>query len=175
LKTLAQTRAHYDGLKDKACLEAGKSLRVQLGIDVRIRRTSRTAYEHIRDYWDVAGRHPDAGWDWEELFRRHREPKRLDMAIWTPTGRLVAMGLATITTAAATVRYVEGDPRADCHLKGKRVLIALEAATNYALGAGLAEIRIEPINGALASMYEKVYGFELVKPPKAPPYYRKGI
>jgi hypothetical protein len=176
LKTLAQTRAHYDSLKDAACLAASRSLRASLGIDVRIRRVGRSAHEQVRDVWDAAGRHPDAGWDWEEIFRKHREPKCLDMAIWTGNSeRLIALAMATMNTEAATLRYCEGNPVEGCDYKGKRVLIALEAVANYALGAGLAEIRIDPVNGALASMYEKVYGFELVKPSKAPTYYRKGI
>jgi hypothetical protein len=176
VNTLAQVKAHYDSLKDKACLEASRSLRAFLGIDVRIRRVGRSAHEQVRDLWDPAGRHPDAGWDWEEIFRRHREPKCLDLAIWTGNSdRLIALALATMNSEAVTLRYCEGSPQEGCDYKGKRVLIALEAATNYALGAGLAEIRIVPVNPALASMYEKVYGFELVKQHKAPTYYRRGI
>lgn len=97
------------------------------------------------------------------------------MAIWTPDDRLVALALASMNTQAATLLFVEGDPSAGCEFQGKRVLIALEATTNYALGAGLREIRIEPVNAALASMYQDVYGFELVTPRKAPTYYRKAI
>ncbi len=76
---------------------------------------------------------------------------------------------------AATLRYCEGNPQDGCVYKGKRVLIALEAVTNYALGAGLSEIRIDPVNEKLASLYQTVYGFELVEPKKGPAYYRKGI
>jgi hypothetical protein len=176
VNTLDQARAYYGGLKDKACLEASRSLRSSLGIDVRIRRVGRSAHEQVRDHWMRAGRHADAGWDWEEIFRRHREPKCLDLAIWSPdSSSLIALALATMTMEAATLRYCEGNPQDGCDYKGKRVLIALEAVANYALGAGLSEIRIDPVNEKLASLYQTVYGFELVAPKKGPAYYRKGI
>jgi len=175
LNTLAQVKAHYEGLPEAACREAGKSLRAA-GIDVRLMRASRRAFEYVREHWDAAGRHPTcAHWNWEEICRSHRAPKTFDLAIWTPDERLAGLALATLTAEAAIIRRVEGDPRDGCALKGKRVLIALEAVSNYALGAGLRELRVEPVNAELASLYERVYGFELHQPKKATAYYRKAI
>jgi len=85
------------------------------------------------------------------------------------------MALITLSSEAATIRYVEGRPSQDCTYKGKRALIALEVATNYALGAGLSEIRIHPLNETLAHLYERTYGFEVVRPRKEEAYYRKRI
>lgn len=171
---LEKVKAHYGGLKDAASLKAAQALR-PYGIVVNIRRFSRSAHEYVADNWNKAGRDPAAAWDWDAIARKYREPKALDMAMWTPDDRLAGLALSTMTTEAATLRFVEGDPSADCTLKGKRALIALEVTTNYAQAAGLKELRIEPLNEALGNLYEKVYGFELVTNRKAPPYYRKAI
>lgn len=95
--------------------------------------------------------------------------------MWTPDDQLVGLALITLNSEAATVRFVEGRPTNDCRFKGKRMLIALEVAANYAQAAGLTEIRIHPLNHALAQLYQTAYGFEVVKPRKEEAYYRKRI
>lgn len=73
------------------------------------------------------------------------------------------------------LRFLEGDPRQDCPLRGKRILIALETAANYAQGRGKKEIRVQPIDDKLVYLYESVYGFVLESPKNEEPYYRKGV
>ena len=53
--------------------------------------------------------------------------------------------------------------------------MALEASANYAQAAGADELRIHPINAALASLYETTYGFALVSEGAGGPYYAKRI
>ena len=121
-----------------------------------------------------------AGWDkpafdWPDVFRRHNDPDRLDMAIWCGQDQLCGLGLCLTTANSVVLRFIEGDPRQDCPLKGRRILIALETATNYAQVRGKKEIRLQPKNDDLVYLYEKVYGFVLESPRNEAPYYRKGV
>lgn len=169
MTALRATEAHYRDHKFAASKAAAETARA-IGIDVTITEYSRRASEAVELQW--VGRQPS--WDWAEIARRHRSPKTFCVAMWSGE-RLAGLALIELTTVAATVRFVEGDPRPDSPVKGKCALVALEIATNYAQRCGLSEIRIHPINDALVTLYENVYGFELVKPLKEEPYYRKGI
>lgn len=171
MSVLEATRAHYAGLQMEASRVAAQTLRDLYGLDVSILSWTGRAAQALVDQW---GGSP-SGWDWVEIRRRYREPKSFCFSIWSPQERLVGLALITMTGAAATLRYVEGDPDAGCLYRGKRALIALEVAANYAQGAGLAELRIQPLNQALATLYQDVYGFALVTPRKEAPYYAKRI
>jgi hypothetical protein len=74
-----------------------------------------------------------------------------------------------------TIKFVEGDPRPDCPLAGRRVLIVLETVQAYAQGIGRRELRLEPVNEALATLYSEIYGFTLATPRGARAYYAKEI
>lgn len=139
-----------------------------LGKPVQITEWSGRALKHLGDW---GGSH----FDWEEIFQKHREPDRLDMAIWSSQERLSGLALGLTTGQSLMLRFVEGDPRQDCPLKGQRILIALQAATNYAQARGKREIRLQPVNEKLVYLYEKVYGFALESPRNEAPYYRKGV
>jgi len=106
--------------------------------------------------------------------RRHRDPDRLAMTIWTED-RLSAIALALTTSQSVVLRFVEGDPRTDCPLVGKRALIALEACARYAQGRGKVELRVHPVNSHVEALYTGVYGFERRKPHKEPPYLVKRV
>ncbi len=170
MSALKATQAYYEEAQTKAATAAAQTLR-EYGFEVRILRFSRRTDLAIDAQW--TGR--TVAWDWPEIARRYREPKSYCFATWGPNDRLSGLGLITLTKTAATIRFVEGDPRPDCPLSGKRTLIALEVATNYAQLCGLEELRIHPLNEALGTLYQDVYGFELVKPHKEEPYYRKRI
>lgn len=118
---------------------------------------------------------PKTVFDWPEIFRRHNDPDRLDMAIWGGQDRLSALALGLTSGQALTLRFLEGDPRQDCPLRGRRIAVALETAANYAQLRGKKEIRVQPINDQLVYLYEKVYGFTLESPRNEAPYYRKGV
>lgn len=139
-----------------------------LGSHVTVGEWGGRVWRHF-DEW--GGSH----FDWREIDRRHRDPDRLDIAIWSDHERLAGLGLGLSTGQAIVLRFLEGDPRQDCPLRGKRILIALETATNYAQGRGKKEIRVQPINDKLVYLYENVYGFVLESPKNEEPYYRKGV
>lgn len=170
MSALQVAKAFYDDLQKKAARTAAASLR-EAGIDVILLHHSRRADEAIQQQWGGSS----AGWDWAEIARRYRTPKSFCLAMWSPDDQLLGMAMITLSSEAATVRFVEGRPTLDCKYKGKRGLIALEVAANYAQGAGLSEIRIHPLNEALAHLYERTYGFEVVRPRKEEAYYRKRI
>ena len=115
--------------------------------------------EAIEAQWEPAGRNKETKWDWKEILRRHNEPDRLELAIWSEE-RLAGVALSVTTGDSVTLAFLEGDPRQDCPLKGRRALIALDATARYAQGRGKAEIRISPINASLERLYVEQYDFE---------------
>lgn len=96
------------------------------------------------------------------------------MAVWSGA-RLSSLSLATTSGNAVHIRYLEGDPRPDCPLIGRRALIALEACAGYAQARGKAELRVHPLNDKLKSLYVGVYKFEVATPHKAEPYLFKRV
>lgn len=118
---------------------------------------------------------PATEFDWLKV--RHsfgKNPDRLDVAIWAGD-RLSGLFLATLAGESVTLRFVEGDPRKDCPLVGKRLLIALDAAVNYTQINGRYELRVEPINEKLINLFETDFGFKAVKPRKGSPYWAKQV
>jgi hypothetical protein len=114
-------------------------------------------------------------WDWEEIFRRHNDPDRFDIAIWGPNWRLCGLAVGLTTAEALEIRFLEGDPRPDCPLKGRRILITLESAACYAQARGRTELRVRPKNERLEDLYRQTYGFVLETTRGGDRYYRKGV
>lgn len=167
-------RAKYGGLKDAASLQATRTLNPVLGLDTRLLRWSNKTKAALVEQWGGHDRHETAHWDWEEVFRAYSEPKCFDMALWSGE-RLSGLAIATLTNQAVVVRFVEGDPRPDCPCRGKRIIIFLEAVALYAQNTGRAEIRIEPANSALETLYKTVYGFVPVSPKREAPYLVRAV
>jgi hypothetical protein len=131
---LQRAKDRYDRIKDEARLAANIALRPHYG-DFRLDRWTAKAREAYDQQW--THRHPDsAQWDWHEIFRRHRDPECLDVVLWAGEDRLAAIALALVGAVAVELRFLEGDYRADCPLRGRRVPIILECAANYAQGLG---------------------------------------
>jgi hypothetical protein len=142
-----------------------------------ITNLSSRVFEAVRDQWGtVQPPHEEGGWDWLEIHRRYRNSmSAMGLAVWTGYDRLAALGLACPRANSVCLEYLEGDPRPDCPIRGRRILIALEAAACYAQALGKPEIRVSPANAALASLYERHYGFVLERPRNEAPYYRKEV
>ena len=174
MSDLERARVHYGGLQEKARLSAALSIRSALRIDLRITPWSNKAERALKEQWPEDLRTVD--WDWPDKMRRHSSPKDFKLVFWTPEDRLVGLSIATLPSDKyAVARFVEGDPRPCCPHRGKRVLFALEAISNYVQATGREELRIHPLNATLASLYQDVYGFELVKPHKQESYYSKRV
>jgi hypothetical protein len=165
---LSAAKKRYAQNKHDACKVAVEALAEPIGVDFQITEISGRALRYIQDEW--GGSH----FEWADVLRKHNEPDAMPIAIWHGE-RLCAVSLILTTGQAVVVRFLEGDPRSSCPLKGRRFLIALEAATNYAQARGKKEIRLQPKNDALVYLYEKVYGFALESPKNEAPYYRKGV
>lgn len=173
-RDLARAKERYETHKGEAQLRAAQQLRPHLeGRDFRLGRWGARAQEAYSVQWKQ--RHADSGWDWPELFRNHREPDRLDIVVWASEERLAALGLAVTTQRSVELRFLEGDFRPECPLKGVRALIVLECVANYAQGMGKEEVRLRPVNDNVAALYRETYGFELVSPRREEPYYVKRI
>lgn len=166
MSALTEAKARYGGYKDAASLHATRTLGPILGIDVRLLRWSNKTREALEDQWGGVARAPEAHWDWREVFRSYSEPSSFDMALWTSDGRLCALGLATKNQTAITFRFAEGDPRPDCPYRGKRLPVLLEAVVFYGQILGLEQVRIEPANSTLETLYKSLYGFSLETPKK---------
>lgn len=174
--SFSEAKQRYLRLRQAAYDHAQYELQQVLRKEFRVRDWSGKTASAIADQWGIA-RHADAGWDWPEIIRRYKgEANSLPLAIWTKTEeRLAAVALDLCTRRAVELKFLEADPRSDCPLKGKRVLIALEVAFYYAQALGLQEIRVRPINSKLETLYVEVYGFEVAAPFDQMRYLRKRV
>jgi hypothetical protein len=172
--SFARARERYQEFAATSRASAAIRLSPVLGVDFYVSGWSGKGREALADQWVANGQQLSI-WDWNEIFRRHQDPDRLDMVIWGPDGRLCGIGLCLTTSQAVEVRFVEGDPRQDCPLKSKRTLIFLDCAAGYAQLRGKVELRIEPKNQALETLYSKRYGFSLETPRGSKAYYKKVV
>jgi len=140
----------------------------QLGVNFNTSEWSGRTFEALRAQWG------NSVFDWERIAVATREPSRFDAAVWVGD-RLCCLLVATLGGEAVTLRWVEGDPRPECPLKGRRLLIALDLVTNYAQANGRYEIRAEPLNSAMVNLFETDYGFHAVKAKGRTPYWRKQV
>ena len=169
-----RAKKRYQESRETCRREAGLKLSKILGVDFHVSGWSGKGRDALATQWAANGASLSV-WDWNEIFRRHHDPDRLDMVIWGTDDRLCGIGLGLTTGQAVDIRYVQGDPREGCPLKGKRTLIFLECAAGYAQLRGKAELRIEPKNQALINLYTKIYGFSLETPRGANAYYKKVV
>ncbi|MGO7898912.1 hypothetical protein ACC719_15735 [Rhizobium ruizarguesonis] len=168
MSELARARERYIKNKHDARKAAVVNLEPHLQIKFHVAEWSNRCFEAMKSQWS------ESEFDWEEIRRRYREPDQLDFAIWHED-RLCAMGLAVTTGQSVKLKFIEGDARLDCPLKGRRILIALEAVANYAQARGKKEIILEPLNEGLVSLYETNFGFEIVRPQNSPMFCRKKV
>jgi hypothetical protein len=172
MSTFARAKARFEADRFAARHQATENLRGQLGGEFTIAGWSGRAREAFLDQWS---KEPGVVFPWDDVFRRHNDPDRLDVAIWGPNDRLCGLGLGLTTSEAVELRFLEGDPRPDCPLKGRRILMFLECAACYAQARGRRELRIQPINEQLETLYRQTYGFVLETPRGGERYYRRGI
>lgn len=175
MSLVAAHRERYLQNAHDAFRKCEAKLRPILCVQFAIAEYSGRAWEAVKDQWSPNGRDYDTAWDWPNLVRYYRkDPDILTMAVWCED-RLSALGLATTSGQAVHIRYLEGDPRADCPLTGMRALIALEACSGYAQARGKTELRVYPLNDALETLYVETYGFEVFRSKKAEPYLFKKV
>ena len=151
-----------------------QDLTPHIGVQFQIGEWTQRTLHAYDEQWPKP-RHPDAGWDWPQAFAVHRDFDRLPLVLWGPGGRLSGLGLATTTNNAVVIKFLEGDPRTDCPLRGRRALIALETASRYAQMMGRTELRVHPVNSSLDGLYQGVYGFTKETPRKGPSFLRKEV
>jgi hypothetical protein len=118
------------------------------------------AQQAYADNWE-GSKEGRISFDWLEIFRSSRNDlARLDIAMWASDGWLSGLALITTTSRAVVLRFVQGTANDGCPHKGKRALIALEAAACFGQGCGKVEIRAEPVNARLEKLYCDDYGFQ---------------
>lgn len=149
------------------------------GVSVRLGNWSRRAAECFSEQWGpMAQERLDAGggWDWEDIFARHRSDwHAFPLTLWAEEERLCGVALLTCSSESVKIVAVEGSPAADCPLAGLRAAIVIQAADGYARLLGRSEIRMVPANDALAAFYADMFGFEIERPRKGEPYYRRRV
>jgi hypothetical protein len=175
MTTLSAANARFETNRLDARRKAALTLVPVLGVEFHAAGWSGKAKEAYEQQWCAVKRHATAAcWDWIEVFRRHKDPDRFDLAIWAGD-RLSALALGTTTQQAVVIKFVEGDPRPDCPLVGRRLLIVLECMANYAQGRGKSELRMEPANSDLATLYRDTFGFSLETFGGRSAYYGKAV
>jgi hypothetical protein len=171
----AVEKARYQAAQDAARRQAAITFAPIMGASFTITNTSRAAFEAVTKQWrGVRAPHAEGGWDWLEIHRRYRDMTAMGVAMWMEP-RLCGMALIVAEGRAAKLAFIEGDPRQDCPLKGRRLLVGLECAANYAQKLGKPEIRVNPANEELRQLYESTYGFRLVNRRGSVPYWVKEI
>ena len=170
--TFVGAKARYETDRNAARQQAVSNLAPDLKVNFQITGWSSKARQATLDQWN---RKEGQGWNWNEIFRRHHDPDRLDIAVWSPQDRLSALALGLTTGECVEIRFLEGDPRQDCPLKGRRALIVLECAACYAQARGRSELRVRPINKRLETLYVEIYGFQLATPSRGQAYYFKRV
>jgi hypothetical protein len=171
MSVVARHKARFETDRFNARTQAVQNLRAHLP-EFNLSGWSGRTREAYLDQW--LG-NPKCSWDWEEIFRRHNDPDRLDIAIWGADERLCGLAVGLTTGEAVEIRFLEGDPRLDCPLKGRRILITLESAACYAQARGRRELRVRPKNERLETLYRQTYGFVLETTRSGDRYYRKGV
>jgi hypothetical protein len=171
MSTLARAKARYENDRHSARAQAVKVLQPHLP-EFNLSGWGERAREAYKGQWLGESK---SAFNWEEIFRRHNDPDRLDIAVWGQDGRLCALGLGCTTGESVEIRFLEGDPKADCPLKGRRILIVLECAAFYAQARGRTELRVRPKNERLEGLYRQTYGFVLETLRSGDRYYRKGV
>jgi hypothetical protein len=97
-------------------------------------------------------------------------------AVWADTQRLAGLALGVPNSTAVVLEGVENDPAPGNPLKGRVLLMILEAAACYAQLTGRKEIwALEPANERLVDLYVTGYGFDLVTGKGHKPYCRKRV
>jgi hypothetical protein len=169
--------AHAKRRYEQAAAEARRLTAVELcpkiGVDFHLTGWTNKGRDALQVQWTQ--RHSEAGWDWPEIFRRHRDPDRLELVIWGPKDRLCGLALCLTTGHCVEIRFLEGDAKPDCPLKGRRILIVLDCAARYAQARGKEELRAQPVNPALQALYRDVYGFALVAGKSAGAYWFRKV
>jgi hypothetical protein len=131
-----------------------------LGTSLTLTAWGARANQAYNDQWGDAPPPGRVRFDWPDIFRRSKSDLgRLDLAIWANDNWLSGLALVTTTARAAIVSFAEGTIKEGCPLKGKRALIAFEAATCFGQACGKTELRVEAINATLETLYCDNYGF----------------
>jgi hypothetical protein len=136
---------------------------------------SRSVREMYQGQWCQVSRHPDGGWDWDEVSRLYKTAPKDRIIALKSQDRLCCLALVCATRERVLLRLLEGDPRGDCHMRGKRATIMLDLVATYGQRLGCGEIHLEPVNEDLRTLYEDVYGFERVITRKGETYMKKGL
>jgi hypothetical protein len=169
MSLLAEAKARYAEAKDGARRQAALNLEPILGRKFHLSAWSGKSREALADQWPAPN-----PWDWNEIFRRHNDPDRLDAVIWAGE-RLAGLALMLTTSQYVEIRFLQGDPRVDCPLKGRRSLIIVECAACYAQARGRPELRVQPVSDRLKTLYIEKYLFELATPRRGGAYYHKRV
>jgi hypothetical protein len=171
MSTIERVRAKYNEARDNARRLAALNLQRAVGTDFYIAGWTRKAQQTFAEQWGGAS---SIGWGWPEIFRRHNDPDRLDMVVWTGN-RLCGLGVSTTTGEAVVIRFIEREPQEDCPLKGRIALIMTECSALYAQARGRKELRIEPKNDKLSTLYKELYGFTDATGPQGRTYCVKRV
>lgn len=174
-RELERAKARYEECRERAFRQASLNLSPIVGMQIHLSGWTGRARQEYDRQWMPEERHGDGGWDWHGIHYRYQDPDRLLVAVWCQDYRLSALALGTCQADAVMIRFLEGDPRKDCPLKGRRALIVLEAAALYAQARGRRELRLREVNSSLESLYRDIYGFTLETPWKQEPYWRKEV
>ncbi|QRE74094.1 hypothetical protein [Methylobacterium aquaticum] len=172
---LAAAKQRYAANREAARLAAATAASQTFGIEIQLSGWTSKASSAWASQWIDADRRSASSWDWDAIHHAYsRELDRFDLAMWSGE-RLCGLALATMSRSIITINFLEGDPRTDCPLQGKRAAIAVEAAQNYGQLSGRRFLRVQPIHPRLETLYCDIFGFTLATNKGGRAYYQREI
>lgn len=169
-RELARAKERYQANALEAYRSAARNLIPHIHVDFHVTGWTGRGVDAYRHSWKRRSK-----WDWEEIFRRHREPDCLEMAVWSENSDLCALGLGLTSGRAVELRFLEGNGQDGCPLVGRRALIALETVSCYAQLMGKREVWVNPINEQTTRLYVDEFGFERVVEKGRTPFFRRYV
>lgn len=172
---VARVRERYRTARYRALLKSSQTLAQYTQIPFGLAEVNKTTQKAYTDQWIV--RHAEQSFDWLKVWDTHREMDTLHMAVWAgpPGSRLSGLACCLVKRSAVEIRFLEGDGRLDCPLKGLRTLMAVEGAASYAQAIGRTELRIEPVNDKTRDLYVVGFGFEPCGQRGKETYFRRAV
>lgn len=97
---------------------------------------------------------------WKVVRTMFPHPARFELAIWVGE-RLIGLAHCQVKSQdSLLIQAIEGDRDESCPLRGKRALIAIEAANFYAQALGKHILLLHPMNDELATIYVNDHQFK---------------
>lgn len=169
-------KPNFEAYGEAARLQSAKLFQENFKLTISLSTISNRAISASQSWVHPEGA---SGYPWQEIKNLHRQPDRLEVAVWSG-GRLCGLAIAVTKNSVLEICFIEGDPSPGNPTKGAVAMIVLDCAARYAQKRGRSQLRLKPANNRVAELYKTTYGFYVdEKDPKpsdgSEPFLRKEV